>query len=524
MRPRKSALLTLTIVIVMTAAGQFAGAASPAKPHYVAPGSNVDLLDGLDSTAFALAGHDHDGLYLEVPADGDTISFPFKSADSDALDGLDSAAFSLASHDHGDLYLARSGKAADSDALDGLDSSQLLRNDVDGTMNGRLSIGAPPIPFNGVEGYDLRVRGHSMFRGEAWVMEPAEVSDAQGVRILHDGTKGMVFTSNVDSVYNPSPLFLGTQTSPTVSGMQIETDGRVVMGTGTTAGMPNPLAGLHVSHIGSSDSFRIDDQLADPTPFIIDAAGNVGVGTQPVAGYQLHLKSEQTGGSQIALDTTSSHPSALNFWEDGSQRAFIQKNPSSAGANPNVLEIVSDGRAVPGNPAGISFRIYKAWNDLREAMHIDNDGKVGIGTSSPESSLHVRNGSPGTAGRAEVKIQATSENAYLLLQADGAGASPHSTLVKLGPNQGAGPAGTLKLNNAPSSFENHIVIAPNGNVGVGTGTPKSALEIGGYLQVARVSGAPPSADCDASDETGRMKVDSAAGLLYVCMDGGWLAK
>jgi hypothetical protein len=46
----------------------------------------------------------------------------------------------------------------------------------------------------------------------------------------------------------------------------------------------------------------------------------------------------------------------------------------------------------------------------------------------------------------------------------------------------------------------------------------------GYAQLALTSGAPPANDCDDSSERGRMKVDSAAGSLYICVDSGWVAK
>ena len=50
------------------------------------------------------------------------------------------------------------------------------------------------------------------------------------------------------------------------------------------------------------------------------------------------------------------------------------------------------------------------------------------------------------------------------------------------------------------------------------------LSVAGYAQVALATGAPPAADCDEAVETGRMKLDSAAGLLYLCADSGWISK
>lgn len=48
--------------------------------------------------------------------------------------------------------------------------------------------------------------------------------------------------------------------------------------------------------------------------------------------------------------------------------------------------------------------------------------------------------------------------------------------------------------------------------------------IAGYVKLATVSGAPPAADCGDSAHRGRMKVDSQAGKLWICMDTGWISK
>jgi len=63
-----------------------------------------------------------------------------------------------------------------------------------------------------------------------------------------------------------------------------------------------------------------------------------------------------------------------------------------------------------------------------------------------------------------------------------------------------------------------------GNVGIGTASPQSSLQVEGYVQLALTSGAPPSSDCDEASERGRMKIDNSAGLLYICVDSGWIAK
>ena len=48
------------------------------------------------------------------------------------------------------------------------------------------------------------------------------------------------------------------------------------------------------------------------------------------------------------------------------------------------------------------------------------------------------------------------------------------------------------------------------------------LTTSGYLQLAETTGAPPSADCDDSTETGRVKYDTASEILYICRGtSGW---
>jgi hypothetical protein len=63
-----------------------------------------------------------------------------------------------------------------------------------------------------------------------------------------------------------------------------------------------------------------------------------------------------------------------------------------------------------------------------------------------------------------------------------------------------------------------------GKVGVGTTTPQSVLQIEGYVQLDTLTSAPPAADCDEASERGRMMVDIANDLLYICTNSGWVAK
>jgi len=78
--------------------------------------------------------------------------------------------------------------------------------------------------------------------------------------------------------------------------------------------------------------------------------------------------------------------------------------------------------------------------------------------------------------------------------------------------------------NGSTLISEKMRITDSGNVGIGTSAPQSAFQVIGYAQLDLTAGAPPAADCDQWEEHGRMLVDDNAGLLYICVASGWVAK
>ena len=222
---------------------------------------------------------------------------------------------------------------------------------------------------------------------------------------------------------------------------------------------------------------------AGASPFFLNGSdavytqGNVGIGT--ITPFQnphttgLHL------GSDGSISGIKTNPASNLHW-------FLQ---SGDGIGPTVTGYV--GIKAPED-ASISFGLpdpagyFLIRSDFKtitldanggntRAVNLTPEGNVGIGTAAPGASLHVRDGIVG--GRGSLLVEATAENAYYNLQANAAGANNFATLVKLGPTQGAGTAGTLKLNNSGSSFDNHLVISTNGNIGIGTTSPSATLHV-----------------------------------------------
>ena len=81
--------------------GALGGLADNDHPQYLlttGKAADSDKLDGVDSTGFATAGHNHSGVYLPIAG---------KAADSDKLDGIDSTGFSLVDHSHNTFSTAK---------------------------------------------------------------------------------------------------------------------------------------------------------------------------------------------------------------------------------------------------------------------------------------------------------------------------------------------------------------------------------------------------------------------------------
>ena len=174
-----------------------------------------------------------------------------------------------------------------------------------------------------------------------------------------------------------------------------------------------------------------------------------------------------------------------------------------------------------------------------EAMRIIPNGNVGIGTQHPgvfgmkgpvgsvdirtpdpsgETSLYLSNSA---AGQALLWIQSVnSEPAVLFGNHD----AFNKSSIFLDHDTDALHFCVTNVANCQFATDVRLSIEPSGHVGIGTKTPQSALQVSGYTQLDLTAGAPPSSDCDEAVERGRMKVDSVAGLLYVCVDSGWIAK
>ena len=217
------------------------------------------------------------------------------------------------------------------------------------------------------------------------------------------------------------------------------------------------------------------------------------------------------------------------------------------------------------------------------ALYVDNDGEVGIGTTTPAGPLHISSASAPNAlvvlenGDIGIGTNAPYEAHVHILNPDTTPGSmsslkiggldiPSSTPYNahLGLRTSAGGVATLLFNdrfqgtgvqfrkeadiglgnwfrvinnhdwasnqtvyqffNSGSSSNTDDRMAVLVPLGVGTTDPTSALQVEGYIQLDTLTAAPPAADCDEASEWGRMMVDIANNLLYICTNSGWIGK
>ncbi|MBI4181484.1 MAG: hypothetical protein HY520_00755 [Candidatus Aenigmarchaeota archaeon] len=260
--------------------------------------------------------------------------------------------------------------------------------------------------------------------------------------------------------------------------------------------------------------------------FRITADGNIGIGTSSPLRL-LHLSSGGVGSAIARIEGGPTGHAYLEFYQGTTDRGFVGWDAASGSA---MRLVNKDNGPVAFSTTG------------QERMRIDSVGKVGIGTTSPDRLLHLQGGSlrinHSIAGGAAQILLSNPDNtdpasdAYMLVEVGGTSAGDPLTWYAIpgGSNWVTGidnsDAGKFKTAFGTAFGTNDfLVIDTSGNVGIGTTTPQSALEVEGYIQLDLTAGAPPAADCDSAGEEGRMVFDPDADFLYICSGAsGWVAK
>ncbi len=209
----------------------------------------------------------------------------------------------------------------------------------------------------------------------------------------------------------------------------------------------------------------------------IDSSGRVGIGTNsPRALSHVYL----IGGGSDDFNTLVTAYRPNTVWED-------------LNAGTTDWQIFVDG-------GDMQFRYGDASTDTKlasEAMRIDSSGRVGIGTSSPSTLLHLQSTDPkitltdtSLGGNCNHVIRGADQ--FLELSAD-SGNSQSGSVMK------------FKVDNAEA-----MRIDSSGRVGIGTSSPANTLTVGNTANSADDQNATVGIKCDANHQGIMLQENSGA--------------
>lgn len=230
-----------------------------------------------------------------------------------------------------------------------------------------------------------------------------------------------------------------------------------------------PTALLDISSTANQDLFRINDNgELDSTPFLVTAAGNVGIGTSDPFGGQLIIASGNVGIGSLTpgktLDVTGT-VRATAFVGDGSGLT----NVSSQWATQNTTDV-----SLAGGNVGIGTTLTTT-----SALAVMN-GNVGIGTWVPFANLSVEGGALGF-DIASFKRSTTSGGAGYSVDINGNGSDPQ---IRFNANNDWAIGQRILDNTFILSYGStlgagaeKLSILSSGNVGIGTFAPNALLNV-----------------------------------------------
>ena len=272
--------------------------------------------------------------------------------------------------------------------------------------------------------------------------------------------------------------------------------------------------------------------------FVQGSDGFVGIGTiSPYSG--LHYQGDILYLTPAAGAESNDNITIKNYATGNGAPGIILRTADIAGAygiGVGTLSLIGGSKTthyggIGGGGGKISLQGGQGRDSANDPSHYapvllqPTGGKVGFGTDSPYSALHIKAGTPGTVGShsaGQLIIQSPTDSVFAnavitAYESDGDG-NPDQQLWYLGSSSGSNSHVTfLNRRNANLTLgtngSTRMTILGNGKVGINTTTPVSQLSINGGLHVG--------GDSDAGDNN--LLVDGTIGCGVITQSGTTLA-
>lgn len=280
------------------------------------------------------------------------------------------------------------------------------------------------------------------------------------------------------------------------------------VGIGTAS--PAQLLQVSGGNILLDNNWSIKQKTAggsDPSVFYLDSSDVLNL-----AGNDVNFK-DLSGNSLAYLDDMGS-VGYLGIGTSNPNRSLHIKTNSGLNAEIDIQTASNNYWGIYQDESTADLRF---WNQSNRVAFTDN-GRVGIGIDNPTSLLHV---------------DSTDENiTSILAKSDTAGTyalSAENTGTYGSAMYASGYYGLITMSNQANGYGLLSMKGTGSYAGMFFGDVRIQNSSGNsYLHLAVVSTAPPSTDCDSTDERGRMIYNYVDDYLYICdydpanpSGGGW---
>jgi len=326
--------------------------------------------------------------------------------------------------------------------------------------------------------------------------------------------------------------FTGTMQDITLSGNNAANTGTLFKST--VSGVASAAVPLMITNAGTGLSLRVNDDGTDTdtTPVVVDASGNVGIGT---TGPASPLEINHATAAYIDLEnTTTQTASGIKFTNVGTLKWTLKKDYINSEHNlvfqdassNNVLFLQQGGNVGIGTTgpdakfkvlgasgsiysnslakfyASSTQGVYVGYNTASKYGYIGaitegvthdplvlepSGGKVGIGTTGPGAKLHIWSSNAGAVTDHTSAVLILEQGSNPILQFQSANTQSAVGIVWGDPEDN--DVGRIVYDHTTDKFSlwtagsQNMVLDTSGNVGIGTTSPAVALDVNGAFLV-----------------------------------------